>query len=152
MCVDAKSDRENCGWCGHGCAANKRCGIGLCIPRWGEACSAVCAVGTTCCYSVLGGNQCVNTTSNQLHCGKCGNVCGFGETCSGGKCVPWLSVYDPCWGGRTNCGAPGWIDCRDLNDDVENCGFCDVRCADQAECVDGRCVMVEYPFPAAAGE
>jgi hypothetical protein len=61
-------------------------------------------------------------------------------------------VYDPCWGGRTNCAAPDWIDCRVLNNDETNCGFCGVRCSVEAECVSGRCVMEEYPFESAAGE
>jgi hypothetical protein len=151
-CVNAKSDAANCGWCDHVCAANKRCEFGLCVPRWGEKCGTACTGGKTCCYGALGGNQCVDTAGSQLHCGKCGNICGFGETCSEGKCVPWLSIYDPCWGDRTNCGAPYWIDCRDLQSDVESCGFCDVRCASGAECVSGHCLMEEYLFSEAADE
>jgi hypothetical protein len=151
-CAERKSDTENCGWCGHACASNKRCDLGLCLPRWGEKCSASCASGKTCCYSLFGGTQCVNTATSALNCGKCGNACGFGETCSGGKCEPWLSVFNPCWGGQANCGAPGWIDCKNLLTDGANCGACRLSCPSGA-CSAGKCVASgEAGIPDNCGE
>jgi hypothetical protein len=34
------------------------------------------------------GGACIDTMTNNEHCGACGNVCAFNETCGGGKCNP----------------------------------------------------------------
>jgi hypothetical protein len=151
-CVDPRTDNDNCGWCGYVCPGNRRCAGRMCVPRAGEMCGAPCSGGKTCCYDLLGRARCADTATSRTNCGKCGNVCGWNETCSNGKCVPWLAVYDPCWGRSTNCGAPDGIECRNLHNDESNCGYCGVRCAEGAECVSGRCVMEEYLFTEAEDE
>jgi hypothetical protein len=42
-----------------------------------------CAAGEQLCDT-----QCVDVSSNTAHCGACNTVCGLGENCNGGQCVP----------------------------------------------------------------
>ncbi len=42
-----------------------------------------CSGGETAC-----GEICVDLASDQQHCGGCGNLCGGGDVCSAGACVP----------------------------------------------------------------
>jgi len=138
ICVSRSTSAGNCGWCGHECPYWADCEGGLCVPRSGDGCDASCSQGEECCFE-LGWEVCVDTGSDELNCGGCGIMCGWGETCSEGECVPWLSVYDPCLFGRVNCGAPYDLECANLGTDEHNCGSCGVKCAHGSTCVDGVC-------------
>jgi hypothetical protein len=41
------------------------------------------------CPSPLCNGVCVNTDTDPAHCGRCGNSCGSGEECVGGRCGRW---------------------------------------------------------------
>jgi hypothetical protein len=138
-CVGLATSREDCGWCGRSCAANRRCHGALCLPRTGERCGDACGVGLGCCVDVLGRSRCVDHGTSAVHCGGCGHACGFGEVCRAGHCVPWLSLYDPCPFGASNCGAPDGVSCSFLTFDADNCGGCGLRCPEGLGCVLGRC-------------
>ncbi|WP_437784086.1 MXAN_6577-like cysteine-rich protein [Sorangium sp. So ce1097] len=71
---------------------------------------------------------CVDTSSDQDHCGVCGVACEDGQTCVAGACVG-------CDEGQTACGDG----CFDLQSDVEHCGSCNSACEDGQTCEDGVC-------------
>jgi hypothetical protein len=67
------------------------------------------------------GNKCTNVLSDWENCGRCGNACPTGQTCSGGACTA------SCPPGLTLCGHA----CVDTTRDPVNCGACGTNCADQ---------------------
>lgn len=69
----------------------------------------LCAVEEVVC-----GARCVNTATDPLHCGRCGEACDSGQTCSDGRCVgcPGTSVHGVC---TTTLRL--WLDARDPNGD-----------------------------------
>jgi hypothetical protein len=113
-CADLKTDRNNCGSCGHVCPAGQNCCNGTCaalntVNNCG-ACGRACAAGQGCCNG-----QCTSlaTTAN---CGGCGNVCIPAQLCpdvTGTNCqmVPLTCAHGGCvcpaqWGDCSNPGQP----------------------------------------------
>ena len=47
-----------------------------------------CPSGQTLCDG-----SCIDTQSNNKHCGACGNVCNTSEPCSEGKCLSWTGSW-----------------------------------------------------------
>jgi len=83
QCFNLQTDNLDCGTCGHACATGQVCSQGTCV--------AACAASETSCnqcdlYHGCRPN-CVDLKTNVRNCGSCGNVCNFGQTCSGGVCV-----------------------------------------------------------------
>jgi hypothetical protein len=74
FCVDANTDRNNCGGCGVMCLAQEYCAAGVCAP--------ICAPPLTLCGSI-----CVNLAENDANCGSCGNVCGVAAACIDSQCI-----------------------------------------------------------------
>ncbi len=68
-----------------------------------------CGGGLTMC-----GGACVDTQTDDAHCGACGVGC-TGGTCTAGACV--------CPMGRTLCAGR----CVDLQTDIDHCGACNYR-------------------------
>jgi hypothetical protein len=83
-----------------------------------------CRNGTVKC-----GKSCVNTKTNALHCGQCGNRCGDGRACVGGEC------QSGCPGDQILCNAL----CVDPNDNEAHCGRCNNPCPGDLTCIDGEC-------------
>ncbi|MBN1203781.1 MAG: hypothetical protein JXB05_02510 [Myxococcaceae bacterium] len=91
------------------------------VVRSSAIAQAVCAPGSTLC-----GTECVTTTSDLNHCGRCGNACNLPNataTCARGGC-------------RIAACAPGWADCdrvaangceRQLNT-TSDCSGCGQAC------------------------
>jgi hypothetical protein len=98
-CTDLDRTPTDCGACDVQCDARvaDRCSGGVCTC--GEARSA-CPGGMRCCYSSVVDVGCVDTASDEFHCGRCGNLCELGEQCCGGTCCP----TDRCVAGA--CRAP----------------------------------------------
>ena len=72
-----------------------------------------CSVASTCSSnSVSCGGICVQTGSDNLHCGSCGNICGVGTVCTSGACTL------PCQAGLLACGNA----CVDPQTDETHCG------------------------------
>ena len=97
------NDIMNCGACRFKCimytpiyATSEGCVDGVCIYKcspnsvnmgngntlWSILCVDCSRVGKTKC-----GNECVDTQTDSKHCGRCGNACKSGESCSKGTCV-----------------------------------------------------------------
>jgi hypothetical protein len=73
------------------------------------------------------GSTCVDTATDEKHCGACDHACAAGATCCAGQCVDSSSD-------KNNCGACG-VSCTGLccdgtckDSDVNNCGTCGHVC------------------------
>jgi hypothetical protein len=73
VCIDPKSDSQNCGGCGQVCPRNQNC-----VAR---TCS--CGPPYTLCSP-----DCVNLQESHANCGVCGLACGPTQTCVAGTCTP----------------------------------------------------------------
>jgi len=80
-CVDTLADVAHCGGCGALCAAaeGNACSAGSCECDGGPACAGTSV--DTCCP----GAGCVDTETDELHCGGCFLPCG--GTCVGALCT-----------------------------------------------------------------
>jgi len=94
--------------------------------------AAECTEGTQC------GSACVNVGTDSKNCGKCGNACAAGESCSGGSCA--------CAAGK-QCGGA----CTDIGSDAKNCGACGHVCAADESCTAGSCKLSCCPGTSACG-
>jgi hypothetical protein len=102
------------------CLASADCPLGkLCSP------SGVCVLGCDSGHACPGGlsccnSMCVDTTSDPLNCGTCGNSCDVGNA-------------------TTCCSSQ----CTDLNTSVDNCGMCGRACSTSnvavRHCTVGQC-------------
>lgn len=77
------------------------------------------------------GQDCVDLRSDSNNCGKCGDVCQSGKTCSAGKC----KAVKTCKSGTTSCGGR----CVNLASDLRNCGACGSSCNSGQKCSKGAC-------------
>jgi hypothetical protein len=74
------------------------------------------------------GSSCVDTQTDEAHCGTCTTVCAAGQECTAGACG--------CTGGLTLCGGV----CKETRGtDPYNCGGCGVTCSGGQSCVAGSC-------------
>lgn len=87
LCVNLNNDINNCGTCGHVCAAagaSASCQAGVCV------CNA--AAGSSSCTEASGDGGsaaiCVNTLTDPSNCGSCSHICQAGGTgtCMNGTC------------------------------------------------------------------
>jgi hypothetical protein len=83
-----------------------------------------CAAGQELCAGA-----CVDTSSNQNHCGSCDNACEPGQVCAAGVCKI------ACPGGQSECAGL----CYNLLDDVDHCGSCGKKCLAGEVCDSGSC-------------
>ncbi|MBL8953579.1 MAG: hypothetical protein JNK82_22580, partial [Myxococcaceae bacterium] len=92
---------------------------------------------TKSCASVTGATvvecngACVNTRSDPLNCGGCGDACAAGQACRLGTCIAMCTASPP-----TTCGAATMID---TNSNNMHCGFCNNACAAGEVCSAGVC-------------
>jgi hypothetical protein len=84
-------------------------------------------IGNSACTGslTLCGTGCVDTTTNNAHCGACGNACVSPRTCGSGVCN--------CPSGYANCNGQ----CVNLQIDAQNCGGCGQACT--GVCTSGSC-------------
>ncbi|MFL5322358.1 MAG: hypothetical protein ACJ790_22055 [Myxococcaceae bacterium] len=157
-CVDGDTDNQNCGGCGNVCSSGTRCAQGACLTQTcgsqacdplsvcypgncveaacvGVACNGgrVCSAGVCTCgtgKTDCGADGCVDTSTDEAHCGTCGTSCGVGDTCASGTCV-----QGSCAAGKTPCGGA----CVDVKTDAANCNACGNVCGGGRNCVNGAC-------------
>ena len=130
VCKNTKgTDAENCGACGHVCANNPATNASSNTCKEG-VCQYTCNSGYTNCGGVTAASiNCIKTTDLQTdgqNCGSCGNVCGAGKACAGGKCV-----QNSCSGTNPDlCVVDGKNVCKNTkSNDAANCGACNYACA-----------------------
>ncbi|MBN9164037.1 MAG: hypothetical protein BGO98_04355 [Myxococcales bacterium 68-20] len=122
--VDLKTDRQNCGACGHACPSrggreNYECVDGACVLQ----CSA--SPQTFDCDG-LADNGCETDPGSNDHCGACGDKCPDPAK----PCASTTNEGDyqcGCPPGRQYC--PGnFPSCLDPTNDDRNCGACNNFC------------------------
>lgn len=123
LCYDTTSDNKNCGICGRRCDWNQYCINSQCLDA--------CSPGTADCYH---NGECVNLMTGGYeasHCGSCDHNCYYmTEVCYQGNCL------NNCPQGYTSCNMGS---CVNLNNDKNNCGTCNFKCAGTQKCEDGAC-------------
>ena len=125
------------------CDTDEECGL----LEGGGTDSPVSTDGPSSGDTSTGEAGCGDVLSDPKNCGRCGNPCATGFTCSGGTC----SCTKTTCGGPRDGGADagdasadggGELRCVDLSIDVLNCGLCDNACAIPnavPKCVLGHC-------------
>ncbi|KAM5588768.1 protein GRIM REAPER-like [Rosa sericea] len=113
-CVNVKTDKLNCGFCGRKCKQTEICCKGKCVNVKTDklncgVCGYKCKYPGICCKG-----KCVNVKTDKLNCGICGYKCKYPEICCKGKCV------------NPTC-------------DKKNCGGCNKKCKRGELCVYGMC-------------
>ncbi|NMB74434.1 MAG: S8 family serine peptidase [Myxococcales bacterium] len=159
--TNTASSTQNCGWCGHACAAPhavNQCVAGMCQV-------AGCESGWFDCNNDFADGCESNPLIDPQNCGLTG--------CGNPTCGPVPHGSGGCAGGQCTVGTceAGWGDCdgnvgngceRDVTADVQNCGTCGNVCnlphATGHSCIDGVCypstcqdsaedVQSPHPYP-----
>jgi hypothetical protein len=145
--------------CGGACQSGS-CSAGKVCVR--GACEGACPDTATLCA-----DECVDTDTDNQHCGLCDRPCTGDLTCIAGtcdcasgvkcgdECVDPLSDNEHCGGCGTrcqgdltclsgNCGCASGTQCDsacvDTNSDSAHCGFCDNPCPANTTCKSGQCI------------
>jgi hypothetical protein len=130
-----------------------------------EGCGGSCGPGGTCCE-----DRCVNTETDEKHCGACGQSCGLGAVCIDGGCRCTYSSggYESSmdcrsWGACCRGPSPAQEHCVNpalgemISPDpyqIYHCGDCNQACAapggghylDTPTCTEeGRCRVATHP-------
>jgi len=88
-----------------------------------------CSAGQVWCMG-----QCkssIDFISDDNNCGRCGNSCSIGESCTGGSCS--------CAGGYTSCMGQ-CVSSSSFISDNSNCGSCGHSCSIGESCTGGSCM------------
>ena len=106
------------------CKSNEKADCVVTLPIIVGTTPVSCQPGETDCSG-----ECVDTNTDESHCGGCGLACAQGEACDSGVCT------SPCQAGETLCSDT----CVDTNTDESNCGQCGLACALGDTCISGVC-------------
>lgn len=74
VCVDPRTDSQNCGECGIECAPHEYCYQTTCVP--------ICQEPFEYCAET-----CLDTAYDEDHCGECDSPCEHEQICTGGNCI-----------------------------------------------------------------
>lgn len=111
-------------------------GLTLSAPLVASSCTTTIILSPCDDDEVDCSGECVALSSNEDHCGGCGEACAAGETCSSGACVPAGECKPP----LAECDG----ECVDLQTDPLNCGQCNFGCANSV-CAFGECTSTCPP-------
>ncbi|MFO0602792.1 MAG: MXAN_6577-like cysteine-rich protein [Polyangiales bacterium] len=140
--ADLRASVAHCGACGRACAlphATPTCAGGACAVR-------TCEGGFADCDGAPGDGCEVDTRTDNVNCGACGNACPAGQVCSNGACAA------TCAAPLTRCTDASAADrragdsCANTANDPANCGRCGAACnLDHVAvhaCTAGACAVV----------
>ncbi len=113
------------------CRMRAPCTLAAYCEESGQTCDRGACVGLSDCSTgrMRCGADCVDTRTDDAHCGRCGSACTSPNHCVGGVCAP------DCPAPRRVCGT----NCVDVSTDVRNCGTCGTACSTAEDCVSGAC-------------
>jgi hypothetical protein len=131
-CEQPLTTLSHCGACGVMCSranATATCSTGTCQI-------AMCNAGYANC-DMNDANGCeVDTRTDPMHCGMCGQRCGANMSCSSGRCV--------CNPGFGDCDGNPANGCEtNLSMSSMHCGMCGRSCGANATCSSGSCMCNE---------
>lgn len=144
-------DEQNCGMCGHPCAANQSCLSGHC--SWDTPVDQCMPVAETCNNEDDDCDGSIDDPYNLLddpdNCGACGRSCDAGAECFNAVCrfpVPvdncTPAPAELCNNRDDNCN--GFVDEGfGLFTDPANCGMCGRDCGAGAVCDNGHCQLTD---------
>lgn len=133
-CVTTSMNESHCGACGRACEPT----AGGVVSCRSGACAITCAGARGDCDGLVESGCEVDTSSDPLHCGRCGAACPVGGNtdplCVNGAC------RFRCRAGFDDCDANPANGCEaDLSSDL-HCGRCGRACGAGLLCADGECV------------
>ncbi len=133
-CADLTKDSMNCGACGNKCGTDSQC----VTDETGTSCKLTSEINPELVCNTEEDlategyipklecwGKCIDGTSDNDNCGRCGNKCDEKYTCINSACA-----Y-ACAEGLTACDE----DCLDLTKDNMNCGACGNKCGTDSQCV-----------------
>jgi hypothetical protein len=82
-CVDTRTDATYCGNCTTVCPTPAHA-TAVCLSP--GTCSSTCTSGFADCNTVAADGCEAPTADDEMNCGRCGNVCLGGSTCTAGRC------------------------------------------------------------------
>jgi hypothetical protein len=101
------------------------------FPGAGSSGPASCTAGQEWCQGECKDSSAFINDDN--NCGRCGNSCGIGESCTGGSCS--------CAAGYTSCMGSCVSDSSFISDN-NNCGSCGHACSIGESCMGGTCTKI----------
>lgn len=131
--VNLNTDSNNCGSCNNKCNQNAYCSGGSCY----------CNPNYANCNDLWSDGCEINLYTDPTHCGNCSTNCNnlpqvSSTSCSSGQCI--INSCKSPYGNCDNWAANG---CEtNLSNDVNNCGLCNRRCGQNAQCVNGNCQCI----------
>ncbi|CAK9782439.1 unnamed protein product [Cutaneotrichosporon oleaginosum] len=132
-CVNFLNDTRNCGECARSCPSSAECIDGACVCQGAN--------------TVLCGDKrapwCADIMNSPFSCGGCNKLvsvppapvpfvrpeCDENSQCVNGRCVACSSGFKRC----------GVSECKNVQNDNENCGSCYTKCEPGSNCLKGTC-------------
>ncbi|CAN5362869.1 hypothetical protein BH09MYX1_BH09MYX1_57320 [soil metagenome] len=128
-CKSLGMDPQNCGQCGTVCAGGTACEQG--------SCHLACSPQTRCLVGDAGPDSgvetCIDTKTNQDHCGACNAACPSAQFCDAGTCDLGCDA-------GVKCAVPdAGLSCIDTQTSNAHCGACNAPCTSGKVCITGTC-------------
>lgn len=144
-CVDTATNEEHCGSCDSVCGEGANTIGGSCAA---STCTLDCAVDYADCDGKAATGCETLVAGNSEHCGACDNRCSDAANVASAVCDGYTCRIQSCNDGFADCDGNPQTGCEvEYGSDVENCGGCNVVCAELANnvaapaCTDGVCAL-----------
>ncbi|MBN2196302.1 MAG: hypothetical protein JW751_26045 [Polyangiaceae bacterium] len=137
--TNTNASTSHCGDCGNVC--NSINGTAQCA---GGVCSITCTIPFGNCNGI-GSDGCeTNTNTSTSHCGSCSHPCVYAN--ANASCTVGTCSMGACFTGYQNCDGATANGCEiNTTNDVENCGGCNLDCANDhgaTSCASSVCAPI----------